>query len=132
VQVGLVDTNGHVLGLYPYQSIEPMSEGRAVVAALQPATKGKRKAADEDDGVKRYGYIDAHGKTVIAPAFDSAGAFQEGDAVVVQHGNLGLIDAQGRVLARGAWMCGSLPVIVDGARHVVWPREAAGRTRCRN
>ena len=42
--------------------------------------------------------------------------------------NLGVIDAQGQVVVRGAWRCETEPVLIDGKGKIVWPQD--GKTKC--
>jgi hypothetical protein len=45
---------------------------------------------------KKWGYIDKHGRLVIAPRFDIAGNFREGLASVTSNGRAGFIEPQGK------------------------------------
>ena len=47
------------------------------------------------DASSRYGYLDMHGKIVIAPVFEYAGDFSGGMAVAGKEDSLGLIDRNG-------------------------------------
>lgn len=47
---------------------------------------------------KKYGYIDEQGSYVIAPAFDEAGGFFQGMAVVKKNKKYGIINAKGEFL----------------------------------
>jgi len=131
--VALADAQGNVLGRYPYESIDAMTEGLAmfVQKVAVPARKGK---ATGDDGAgderTRAGYLDRTGKIAITPTFDSAGSFSEGRAVVLDKGNLGLIDTRGKLVAHSAWLCAREPVVLDASGRVQWPATVAKKTRC--
>ena len=63
----------------------PFSGGLAAVA--------RRAAAGE-----RWGFVDEHGATAIAPRFDGVGDFSEGLAAVLAGGRLGYIDMTGALV----------------------------------
>jgi hypothetical protein len=125
--VGLIDTTGKVLGMYPFQGIRPMREGMAVFAH---DPKAARRGAALQEGETKLGYINRQGKPSIAPQFDMANDFSQGRAVVVFKGNFGIIDNQGKLLAHSAWQCGKKPVVFDGHQKVMWPLEAKVPKKC--
>jgi hypothetical protein len=51
----------------------------------------------------QYGYIDTHGKMVIAPQFDLACPFHDGLACVKQLGKWGVINAEGKYVLKPAY-----------------------------
>jgi hypothetical protein len=112
----LIDSRGHEVGRLPYQEIEPMSNGRAVVK--QEAGPGQAQ-----EPAQRYGYIDNQARLVIPARFEWAGPFSEDRATVSRHGNLAVIDKAGRVIVQSAWMCGTRPVFVNAKQQIVWPKD---------
>ncbi|WCE04222.1 WG repeat-containing protein [Pseudoxanthomonas sp. JBR18] len=115
-QVGLADSEGRVLGRYPFDLIASMHEGRA---AFQQSSR-------DDDGELRFhfGYLDRQGRIAIPARFSGARPFNEGRAVVIARHNLGLADREGKVLAQGAWRCGREPVLIGENDRIVWPSNA--------
>ncbi|GAU77391.1 WG repeat-containing protein [Fusibacter sp. 3D3] len=78
-----VDNTGKVvLDLSDYDSVEPFSEGRAVV---------------EKDG--KYGYIDKTGTVVISIQYESAGNFSAGKASVYHNDNSYTLDLNGNIIS---------------------------------
>ena len=78
----------------------------------------------------RFGYIDNRARLVIGPRFDSAREFSESRATVTENGNLGVIDANGRHLVRGARLCGKTAVLIDAKQRIVWPAKRSSGLRC--
>lgn len=75
----------------PIITPEPTEEPEETSVLLFPAYSN-------EDGVKKYGYIDKTGSFVIAPAFDYATAFSDGAAVVrLSNKNL-VINTEGKII----------------------------------
>lgn len=129
-RLGLVNQRGKVLGLYDFDHIGPRKDGFAVFAqaARRPAKKGQRQLVDEQS--TRHGYVSHSGKVVIPARFEVADSFSQGSAVVVLHGNLGLIDTRGELVLHGAWMCGREPILLGRNKKILWPIEARKKTKC--
>jgi hypothetical protein len=80
-----VNSEGDEIGQW-FADAESFSEGLAAVAAL---------SAEQDPGGRRYGFIDVHGQTAIAPRFEDAEPFAEGLAAVRVASHWGYIDVNG-------------------------------------
>lgn len=118
----LASSDGRLVGPLPYDEVEPVSGGLAMVVKTLPA--GPR----QPETVQRIGFIDTQGKLVIPPRYEAASNFSEGRAAVVYQGNLGLIDERGKLLVHGGWRCGTQAVLLDGQGKAIWP---AGKASCR-
>lgn len=125
-QIGLMDTQGKVLGLYAFDEIKDMRGGFAMFR--RDLLTDLRTAQQRPES--RFGYLDRSGKLAIASVFEAAEDFSEERAVVLAKGSLGLIDTRGQLLVHGAWMCGREPILVDRQQKVVWPAEARHRKKC--
>nr|WP_186827572.1 WG repeat-containing protein [Comamonas testosteroni] len=66
---------------------------------------------------------------VLGGRFDALGELHEGRSFVSHMGNLGVVDAQGKLMVQSAWRCGSQPVLLDGAGEISWPAELRGQAR---
>jgi len=82
------------------------------------------------DGWKKEGFIDVHGRVVIAPVFDSALYFQEGLAAVEKDGKWGYIDHTGKLIIPAQWQLVSsfedgLAAVVD-KDHIYEKTESGG------
>ncbi len=133
-RIGLADSTGKVLGIYPFESIEPMRNGFAMVTQQLPpkrhGKKGARQEEEDHDQGSRYGYLNRQGKLAIPLKFEVASNFREGRAAVIADGNLALIDEQGRFILQGAWVCGRQAAILDGKKKILWPDEAKNIRSC--
>lgn len=118
----LAGSDGRLVGPLPYDEVEPVSGGLAMVVKTLPA--GPR----QPEAMQRIGFIDTQGKLVIPPRYEAASNFSEGRAAVVLQGNLGLIDERGKLLVHGGWRCGTQAVLLDGQGKAIWP---AGKASCR-
>ncbi len=144
------------LVLGPFRSAKDFSEGWAVVVDAEGPCfidakgevtlrlQGPAQAERFRDGLAsaktfscdadpfRYGYIDRHGRWVIAPTFDFAGDFEDGIARVELEGKWGMIDREGRYVipprfetlehlfeSRAVFSREGLEGYVDGAGDVV-------------
>lgn len=129
----LANEAGRTLGRYRYDHIGAMHGGMAVVghqaADATPALLSPKRLRDEGDR-PRYGYLGRNGKLALPLRFDGAGEFSEQRATVLSGGSLQLIDTRGTVLLQGAWMCGQVPVLLDGRRNIIWPAAARRVTTC--
>lgn len=78
---------------------------------------------------RRLGYIDKTGKIIINPQFDTAGAFNEGIAIVSTGGKFGYIDKTGKIFIpcqfddAGLFQEG-LAMIKIGGKRVILIRQA--------
>lgn len=120
----LASSEGRLVGPLPYEDIEPVRGGLAMVVKTMPA-KPRQPAAE---ATRRVGFIDTQGKPVIPPRYEAASSFTEGRAAVVHKGNLGLIDEKGNLLLHSGWRCGKVPILLNGKGKEIWP---AGKTSCR-
>ncbi len=120
----LVTADGQLIGPLDYVQIDPIREGKAAFLYSHLVKKGKGKPVEEQ-GV---GALDRTGKRIIEPRFEAISAFSQDRAAMILHGNLGVIDAQGQVVVRGAWRCETEPVLIDGKGKIVWPQD--GKTKC--
>jgi len=116
----LIDSNGREKVKPVYLFIAPFSEGRAVVSddkgyflideagkALTSKRYDYLNSLQEgralyytgsDDGKAQYGYLDRQGQEVIPAAYEDAGDFMDGTALVkVAASEFALIDPEGRV-----------------------------------
>lgn|GEM_PF-1163210 len=100
---GFLNVKGEVAVPARYESVRPFSQGRAVV--------GTRDREDASSSY-RFGYIDAHGKEVIARTYLVANSFLHGLAAVElsDHG-VGAIDKTGRLVVPADTMRASLDVV---------------------
>lgn len=129
----LIDAKGRKVAFLPYARTGPVTEGKAVVAKELPHLRGNKSNPRGYGGAEqiiRFGYIDRQGRQVIAPRFDDAKEFSESRATVTEKGNLGVIDASGRLLVQGAWLCGRDPILIDGQRRVIWPKGVDPKRKC--
>lgn len=115
----LANSRGRLSSPLPYAEVEPMIGGRAVV---KQRVARKAGATEADDETYRYGYIDRNGKTILPAKYEYAENFSEERAVIVLKGNLGVIDANGRLILHSAWRCGKYPVLLDGHENIIWPK----------
>ncbi|WP_171014131.1 WG repeat-containing protein [Chitinivorax sp. B] len=131
--IGLADAKGKIIGLYPFGEIKPMQNGFAVVSQEvdhHSKTKKQGKIAALTAPVTRYGYLNRQGQLSIPLQFEAATNFSEARAVVINKGNLALIDTAGKVLLQGAWLCGKQPVLLNGQEQIIWPETAKQVQRC--
>lgn len=132
-KLGLADDTGKVLGMYELSEIESMSQGMARVRKMVNNPRPKNKRGDnEGDYLQRTGYMNHAGKIVVAPVFDAGADFSEQRATVVSKGALAMIDDTGKIVLQGSWQCGRTPVLLDGAKKVVWPEAAKKVTSCKH
>ena len=117
-RLGLVNTSGKVIGLYPYSTIEAFRNG---LAAFEQVV---------GESQSQWGYLGRDGKVALPPTYETASDFSENRAVVVMQGNLGLIDNQAKLLLRSAWLCGRDPLVIDGTGQVLWPATAREVRTC--
>ncbi|QCJ41460.1 DUF3298 domain-containing protein [Bacillus sp. S3] len=121
-KAGIIDDTGYFIVKPKYDTIEPFSEGRAVVndqhgfkvidesgkeitekayTVIFPEYKEGRLIVEEtaDDGQYLHGYLNKRGKVVIPIIYQSASEFTEGKAIVkTKNGPYELIDLTGKVL----------------------------------
>ena len=119
---GIIDEKGYFIVKPKYDTIEPFSEGRAVVndregckiidesgkeitekaySFISPEYKEGRIETAETDvhGNYLYGYLNKRGKVVISTIYESTSEFTEGRAVIkTKGGPYQLIDLTGKVL----------------------------------
>jgi len=126
-RLGLLDPQGKVLGMYALDGMEPAREGHLLAWLEGYDPTGAEATAGPPP---RYGFLDVRGRMVLAPRWVAARGVSEQRAVVVERGNLSLIDLRGQVLLTGAWQCGRQPVLLDAKRQVVWPDSARQRQAC--
>jgi len=88
-----IDVNGKQLPSPPNLKPEQRRDLNDRLAYIAPLRDGLRAYYDEK--AQKWGYCDANGKVIIAPAFDKARSFSEGLAVVVKDGKAFFIDKQG-------------------------------------
>jgi hypothetical protein len=124
-QVGLMDSTGRVLGMYPFDEIKPMREGFAVYSSTR-----QRSHKSKEEPTSLFGYLNRQGQPSLPAKFEWANDFFQGRAVVVLKGNFALIDTQGKLVAHTAWQCGKNPVILDRNQKIVWPLEAQKKRKC--
>lgn len=79
---GYYDTTGHQQIVCKYRAASGFSEGLAVVSV------------DIDSNEVRYGYINMRDSMVIPPTYEYAKTFEEGCAIVMDYGRMGMIDHQ--------------------------------------
>lgn len=131
-KTGLMDDTGKTIGLYDYAEIRPMKGGMAAVAnqVVTKKASGKKKRRQDDEMSTRFGYLNRAGKLAVPLTFEQAGDFSENRATVITASGLSLIDASGKILLQGAWLCGRTPVILDGNKKVLWPDDAKKTGKC--
>lgn len=119
---GVIDAKGYLIVKPKYDTIQPFSEGRAIVndregnkvidesgkeitekaySVMHPEyNEGRVSAAIEDEqGQYLYGYLNKRGKEVIPLIYLSASEFKDGKAIVkTKEGIFQLIDLTGKVL----------------------------------
>jgi hypothetical protein len=119
---GVINSNGYFIVQPKYDTINPFSEGRAVVNDSQgfkvinesgkeitgktysiivgEYKEGRVRAVEIDKhGEYLYGYLNKRGKEVIPLIYETAGDFEKGKAVVkTKDGNFQLIDLTGKVI----------------------------------
>lgn len=66
---------------------------------------------------------------VLGGRFDALDELHESRASVSHMGNLGVVDAQGKLIVQSAWRCGAQPVLLDAAGEISWPADLRGQTR---
>lgn len=128
MKLALLDKNGNQLTSLKYDSIDPFSEGLAVVRiGTYPQAKygvidkqGKEvipityeHISQFSDGMAefeekdKYGFLDKSGKIIIQPKYEIVGDFHDGYSAVSLNGNFGIIDKTGREI---------IPIKYDGIR----------------
>lgn len=119
---GVINANGYFIVQPKYDTINPFSEGRAVVNDPQgfkvidesgkeitgkaysiivgKYKEGRIRAVEIDKhGEYLYGYLNKRGKEVIPLSYETAGDFEKGKAVVkTKDGSFQLIDLTGKVI----------------------------------
>jgi hypothetical protein len=90
---------------------------RVVEAGPLQEERSAAKFRMGDEGSTAFGYLDEHGRVIIAPAFDVAGPFEAGLAIVARQGKCGAVGRDGRTL---------LPVESDHCTRLSDGRVAAG------
>jgi hypothetical protein len=115
---GFADAQGKVVIQPQWEFAVAFSEGKAIVSDNGNSSiidkNGKIFAADLGDGAGlyrffsnrarcrsndgRYGYMDATGKRVIPPLYETGDDFTNGAAIVSSNGKYGLIDTSGNFL----------------------------------
>jgi hypothetical protein len=91
-KAAVIDCEGHVVIATGYDDISPFHEGLASVE--------KNVGKDKDS---LWGFINRSGVEVIRPAFEDAGNFSEGRAVVMHAGRWIYIDKKGGQVIRQSW-----------------------------
>ncbi|WP_251033403.1 WG repeat-containing protein [Bacillus sp. ISL-75] len=119
---GIINAQGYFIVQPKYDTINPFSEGRAVVNDPQgfkvidesgkeitdraysiivgEYKEGRVRAVEEDEhGRYLYGYLNKRGKVVIPITFEAASDFDQGKAIVkTKDGSFQLIDLTGKIL----------------------------------
>lgn len=132
-KIGLADDTGNVIGMYDYKHIGAMAGGMAQVSkALVPKAAGRQRGAADAEPVTRYGFLNRAGKLAVPLAFEQVADFSGQRATVLIDSGLAMIDESGKIVLQGAWQCGRTPVLMDGKRTVLWPKEARSVTRCKS
>jgi hypothetical protein len=120
---GVIDANGYFIVKPKYDTIQPFSEGRAVVidqdgfklidesgkeitnkaySFIGDFKDGRAVIAEADEhGQNLYGYLNRMGKEVLSPQYEAATEFHEGHAVVKEkNGGIALIGLTGKIIQR--------------------------------
>jgi hypothetical protein len=95
---GFINKTGKEIVPLKYHSIQPFSEGLALVA-IKVGNKSVEDDDDEeevDNSTYKYGYINKAGVVVIPLKFDEAGRFKKGRAEVTLKGRSFYIDKTGK------------------------------------
>jgi hypothetical protein len=114
---------GKRLGLYPFDEIQPMKEGFAIVGRKQGGGKGATPTW-------RYGALDMDGRLIAPVRFEALSHFSEERASARWGGQWGLVDIQGKALMHSGFTCGGEPVLLNGKKQVMWPAAARGAKLC--
>ncbi len=90
---------------------------RVIEAGSLQENRSAAKFRMGDEKGPAFGYLDEQGRVIIAPAFDSAGPFEAGLAIVTRQGKCGVVGLDGRML---------LPIESEHCTRLSDGRVAAG------
>ncbi len=85
---GVIDMKGNTIVPFLYESIRPANENYLLVGEQEKMNSSLRK----------FTYLDMHGKDVFGINFEAANRFQEGLAAVKKNGKWGVINQSGQLI----------------------------------
>lgn len=148
----LLDAKAKRIAVFEAADLLTNGEGRLTLASEQPlpadhplARTGLQLRKNREAGIDapddrsanstksatalQFSLVNEVDGQVLGGRFDTVGELHEGRASVSHMGNLGVVDAQGKLMVQSAWRCGSQPVLLDAAGEISWPAELQGQAR---